>query len=80
MKKGIYMIFSNTSISQNRQWQWEVSRLAKYLLDRVVGITATLTSDRYKWSPLYQGELEIPCKVNITVAYTEKGQALIKAN
>ena len=38
----------------------EMLRPTKYLLDRGAIVTTTLTSDKYRQSPLYQCGLEIP--------------------
>ena len=57
----------------------KISRPTKYLLDREALITAALTSDWYKQSPLYQGGLKIPCNVKVTIADNEKDHALINA-
>ena len=41
----------------------EISRPTKFLLDRGAQITAILTDTHYRRSPLFQGDLEIPCLV-----------------
>ena len=56
----------------------EISRPTKYLLDRRATMTVTFTSDRYRRSPLYQGGLEIPCLIKVTVVGTKTGQSLIQ--
>lgn len=45
----------------------KVSRATKFLLDRGPIVTARLTSDHYRRSPLIQGGLEIQCEVSITM-------------
>ena len=39
----------------------EISRTTKFLIDRGATVTAELTSDHYRRSPLIQGGIEIPC-------------------
>jgi len=48
----------------------EISRVTKFLLDRGANLTATLTSEHYRRSPLVQGGLEIPCKIIVTMPGT----------
>ena len=55
----------------------EISRVTKYLLDRGAAITATLTSTRYRRSPLIQGGLEIPCVVKAEMIGTQKNKLLL---
>ena len=55
----------------------EIARRTKYLLDRGAVVTSTLISDHYRRSPLFQGGLEIPCVIKITIAGTVKGHMLI---
>jgi len=43
----------------------ENSRVTKYILDRGARVYAVLTSTNYCVSPLVQGGLEIPCRVEI---------------
>ena len=50
----------------------EVSRICKFLLDRGTSITAELTSTIYRFSPLVNGGLEIPCKINVKMLSTVK--------
>ena len=56
----------------------EISRPTKYLLDRGAIITAIITSEHYRKSPLFQGGLEIRCLVRVTVIATVRGHLLIK--
>ena len=44
----------------------EVSRITKFLLNRGATITAEITSDHYRRSPLVQGGLEVPCMIKVT--------------
>ena len=44
----------------------EVSRITKFLLNRGATITAEITSDLHRRSPLVQGGLEVPCKIKVT--------------
>ena len=55
----------------------EISWPAKYLLERGAVLTATLLSDRYRRSPLYQDGLEMHCNVKVTITDVERGHALI---
>ena len=41
----------------------EVSRATEFLIDQEATVTAELTSDHYRRSPLIQGGAEIPCRV-----------------
>ena len=45
----------------------EISRVTKFFIDRRGSIIAELTSDHYRRSPLFQGGLEIPCKVTAKI-------------
>ena len=56
----------------------EISRATKFLLDRGATVTATLTSTYYRISPLVQGGLEVPCKVEIRMPSTVKNNAIVK--
>ena len=55
----------------------ENSRDTKYILDRGARVYAVLTSTIYCVSPLVQGGLEIPCRVEIHMLSTVKNQELI---
>ena len=55
----------------------EIARPTKYLLDRGAVVIATLITDRYRRSPLFQGGLEISCSIKVTIAGTVKGHMLI---
>ena len=46
----------------------EISRVAKYFMDRGVTVTAQLKGVYYRRSPLIQGGLEIPCKFTVTIS------------
>ena len=48
----------------------EISRVTKFFIDRGGSITAELTSDHYRRSPLIQGDIEIPCKVTVKIPGT----------
>ena len=43
----------------------EMSRITKYILDRGATVTAIITADHYRRSPLVQGGLEVPCIIRI---------------
>lgn len=45
----------------------EMSRITKYIMDREAVVTAIITSDRYRRSPLVQGGLEVPCRIRVTL-------------
>ena len=45
----------------------EISRATKFLLDRGALVKATITSHKYRRSPLVQGGLEIPCMILATL-------------
>ena len=53
------------------------SRAIKFLLDRGARVFATLTSANYCVSPLVQGGLEMPWKVEIFMSPTVKNNELI---
>ena len=55
----------------------KLARITKFLLDRSFGVTATLASTHYRRSPLVQGGLEIPCKVQILMNIRTKQQQLV---
>ena len=52
----------------------ENSRALKFLLDRRARVRAVLTSTNYCISPLVQGGLEIPCRVEKSMPSTKKEQ------
>ena len=52
----------------------ENSRAAKFLLDTGARVIATLTSTNYCVSPLVQGGLEIPCRVEMFMSLTGKNK------
>ena len=56
----------------------ETSRTAKYLIDRGAKLTAKLSSIHYTRSPLFQGGLDIPCKVTVTIPASIKGHFLMQ--
>ena len=57
----------------------EVSRVIKYLIDRVAEVTAQLTSTNYRRSPLIQVGLEIPCAVVAkTNGYSARNQMILQ--
>ena len=56
----------------------EISRPTKFLLDRGAKVTAQLTGTHYRRSPLFQGGLEIPCLVTVTIPQSIKGHMLIQ--
>ena len=55
----------------------EISRFTKFLLDRGVTITATLSTTHYRRSSLVQGGLEIPCVVNAKLIGTKKNKEIL---
>ena len=48
----------------------EISRATKFFIDRGATLTAELTSDHYRRSPLIQGGMEIPCKITTKISGT----------
>ena len=56
----------------------EISRPTKFLLDRGTKVRAQLTGTHYRRSPLFQGVLEIPCLVTVTIPGSIKGNILIQ--
>ena len=48
----------------------EISGDTKFLIDRGANVTAKVTSDHYRRSPLIQGGIEIPCKVTAKISGT----------
>ena len=55
----------------------EISRSAKYLLDRGAVFTVEVTSTNYLRSPLIQGGLEIPTKLTVMMPGTLKDRLLM---
>ena len=45
----------------------EISRITKFIADRVVKCTLKICEMHYRRSPLVQGGLEVPCEVTITM-------------
>ena len=58
----------------------ELSRFAKYLLDRGSAVTAKLTSTHCRRSVLVQGGLEIPCQLKAEMIATEKNKRILAHN
>ena len=56
----------------------EISRVTKFLPDRVPNISAKLTSTHYRRSPLVQGGIEIPCVVTVSMSDTVINQLLME--
>ena len=52
--------------------------LEKFLLNRGAKVTARLTGTHYRRSPIFQGGLEIPCLVTVTIPGSIKGHLLIQ--
>ena len=52
--------------------------LEKFLLNRGAKVTAQLTGTHYRRSPIFQGGLEIPCLVTVTIPGSIKGHLLIQ--
>ena len=48
----------------------EICRPKKYLLDRGATVKAVITCSYYRRSPLFQGGLEIPCSVTVSMPGT----------
>ena len=45
----------------------EMSRVTKFFMDRGVIVSAQLTSEHYRRSPIVQGGMEISCKVTVKI-------------
>ena len=56
----------------------EISRPTKFLLDRGARVTVQLTGIHDRRSPFFQGGLEIPCLVAVTIPGSIKGHMLIQ--
>ena len=56
----------------------EISRPTKYLIARGAKVTAQLLFTRYRKSPLFQGGLEIPCTVRVSLPASIRGDMLIR--
>ena len=56
----------------------EISRPAKFLLNRGAKVTVQLTGTHYRRSPLFQGGLETPCVVTVTILGSIEGDMLIQ--
>ena len=50
-----------------RHLPMEISRITKFILDRVAVCTIKIRGKHYRRSPLVQGGLEIPCDVTISM-------------
>ena len=55
----------------------EISRPTKYLLDRGATVKAVITCSYYRRSPLFQGGLEIPCSVTVSMPGTIRNHLLL---
>lgn len=55
----------------------EISRPTKFLLHRGANMKVTLTGSHYRKSPLFQGGLEIPCKITVTMPGTIRNHLLL---
>ena len=56
----------------------EISRPTKFILDRGAKVSLVLTSTHYRASPIVQGGLEIPCRVEIRMPPTVKNKEIVK--
>ena len=56
----------------------EISQPTKFILDRGAKVTAQLTGTLYRRSSLFQGGLEIPCLVTVTIPGSIKSHMLIQ--
>ena len=56
----------------------EIYRPTKYLLDRGATVVAKLTATHYRRSPLFQGGLEIPCEITVSMPGSIKGHMLLQ--
>ena len=55
----------------------EFSRATKFLLDRGATVNAKLTATHYRRSPLFQGGLEIPCIVTVSMPETVRNHMVM---
>ena len=55
----------------------EISQATKYLLDRGATVKAVITCSYYRRSPLFQGGLEIPCSVTVSMPGTIRDNLLL---
>ena len=55
----------------------EISRPTKYLFDRGATVKAVITCSYYRRSPLFQGGLEIPCSVTVSMPGTIQNHLLL---
>ena len=55
----------------------EISRPTKYLLDRGATVKAVITCSYYRRSPLFQGGLEIPSSVTVSMPGTIRNNLLL---
>ena len=55
----------------------EISRPTKYLLDRGATVKAVITCSYNRRSPLFQGGLEIPCSVTVSMPGTIRNNLLL---
>ena len=55
----------------------EISRPTKYLFDRGATVKAVITCSYYRRSPLFQGGLEIPCSVTVSMPGTIRNHLLL---
>lgn len=57
----------------------EISQPTKFMLNGGATVTATLTSTSYRASPIVQGGLEIPCRVEVRMpSSTIKNKAIVE--
>ena len=56
----------------------EISRPPKFLLDRGAKVAPQLIGTHYRRSPPFQGGIEIPCLVTVTIPGSIKGHMLIQ--
>ena len=57
---------------------YTMSRPTKYLLDRGKLLTATITSEHYRKSLLFQGRIKIRCVITVTMIVTARGHLLLQ--
>ena len=56
----------------------EISRATKYSFDRGAIVTATITPEHYRKSPLFQAGLEIRCVITVTVTASVRRHLLLQ--
>ena len=78
---NVYDTFAIESVKRNMivgHLSREISRSTTYLLDRGAIVTATITSEHYRKSPLFQSGLEMRCVTTVIMIATVRGHLLLQ--